>query len=146
MRPHVQQTINELESEIRKLTEALDALRRLDGKAPGPATPAPHERKARPCEPKRASREPKPPRGEPKGRNGETGTAGADALSETQQKIVRFLDKAGPSDLKAIAAGLRTRGSGPLARSCGALVKLRLAEANDGFYKLTDKGFEAALA
>lgn len=135
---HVDAAIAELEAEIAKLEEAKGVLLRLRTPAEGPAAkPArrPAPRRAAPARKPRKAPEPEQ-------------AADADALNDNQVKVLRFLDKNGPAQAPDIAEkglGKRTY-TGPLSgKILPALVKRGLVEDNSGFFRLTDKGADAAL-
>jgi predicted Rossmann fold nucleotide-binding protein DprA/Smf involved in DNA uptake len=132
---HVDAAIEELEAEIRNLTEAHSALLRLRGKTtPEAATPAKPARRpsAKRAAPARKPRAPKPDQ-----------TADADGVSETGAKVLRAL-KDQPLEVAAIASKTKLRPN-VVAIGLRKLVRDGLAEDNDGFFRLTDKGHDAAL-
>lgn len=136
---HLEATLAEIDAQIRKLTEAKATLLELFGPnaTAEPARPA----RKRTASPKTAPRTKTPARSAPKPAE----STDADAASATGVRILKFLDKAGPSALAAIASGTKLRPN-VAANGLRKLVRDGLAEDNDGHFRCTDKGFEAALA
>lgn len=139
MREYVRRTIAELDQEIADLTKARDALLRLDAGTPAPTAP-----RARPA--KRSSAKPAAARKKPAPAKPEAAKpVEPPEVSDTGVRILKFLDKAGPSDATAVVAGVKGHPPGTM-NALKRLVRLGLAEDNDGHFRCTDKGFDAALA
>ncbi|HEX5137370.1 MAG TPA: hypothetical protein VFY93_10375 [Planctomycetota bacterium] len=71
--------------------------------------------------------------------------AEAPEASDTGVRILKFLDKNGPTRIEGIAPGTKLKPN-IVAIGLNKLVRDGLAQDNDGFYRCTDKGLDAALA
>ena len=132
MGTEMQAAPDRINQEIAKLTEARETLLRLFGAPSHPVATSATAKRVR----ARPPRTPKPAKAP---------SADAGSLTEAQAKVLRFLDKSGPSVVSDVAKGTGIRGPGA-SSSLRFLVASGLAEDNDGFFRLTDKGMDAALA
>lgn len=138
-----QAALEEINAEIERLKEASATLTRIfslraaaDIAKTTAAPTAPRGKTAR-----RASAKPAAARKKPEPAK----TAEAPEASDTGVRILKFLDKNGPSRVEAIAPGTKLKPN-IVAIGLNKLVRDGLAEDNDGFFRATDKGLDAALA
>lgn len=146
MQPEYQAALDRIEAEIAKLIEARETLVKLFGPAPSPQarTPRRPRNDTRITAPGTSGKQPAGPRAASKpARNDTSKSADADTITKPQAKVLKFLDKNGPSQLADVVKGTGNPRAGS---TLANLVSLGLAEDNDGHFRVTDKCADAALA
>ena len=100
--------------------------------------------------PKAAESRHRPPKAPRTRKNAPADPDNAETLTDIQGEVLSTLAKTGPKKVEGVAQALygaayHTRKNGPTANTLKRLEAMSLVEDNDGFWRLTDAGQEAAL-